>query len=77
MDFVVGNLEISINEYKFSKSDPHVIFYCINIKKADGQCIVIEKRFSEFDELHQRIKKLFGNLPSLPSKGFGKLKDPI
>jgi len=63
MDFVAGNLEVEVKEYKPSKTDPNVIYYCIYIKKSDGQIVVIEKRFSEFDELHKRMKRLFGNLP--------------
>jgi hypothetical protein len=35
----------------------------------------MEKRFSEFDELHKKLNKLIANLPPLPAKGFGKLKD--
>jgi len=76
MDFVAGNLEVEVKEYKASRTDPNVIYYCIHIKKADGQTVIIEKRFSEFDDLNKRMKRLFGNLPVMPSKGFGKLKDP-
>ena len=36
MNFVTGNLEIEITEYKHSKTDPNVVFYCITIKKSDG-----------------------------------------
>ena len=52
-----------------------MIYYIIKVTKRDKTDIKLEKRFSEFDELYKKLKKLLDNLPIIPSKGFGKLKD--
>lgn len=66
---------MSIKSFKRAESDSNVIFYVISVTKRDGQVVNIEKRFSEFDELHKRLKKLVDQLPTLPHKGYGKLKE--
>lgn len=35
----------------------------------------IEKRFSEFDKLHQKIKDQYPNIPSIPAKTMFKVTD--
>ena len=51
-DFLTGNLQLSISDYRHSADNKDVIFYLISITKRDGSVVQIEKRFSEFDGLH-------------------------
>ena len=68
-------MEVAINDFKRSETEKDVIFYVISVTKRDGQVVKIDKRFSEFVELNKKLKKLVDQLPQLPNKGFGKLKD--
>lgn len=45
----------------------------IEIGKRTNEKYKLEKRFSEFDNLHKNLSKLFNNLPKLPSKTLLKL----
>lgn len=45
----------------------------IEIAKRTNEKYKLEKRFSEFDNLHKNLSKLFNNLPKLPSKTLLKL----
>jgi len=46
----------------------------VEIFKRGNEKISIEKRFSEFDQLQDELKKLFTNLPKLPGKTIFKPK---
>jgi hypothetical protein len=48
----------------------------IDIQKIGSEKWTLEKRYREFDELHQALKKTHGNLPSLPGKSLLPLKEP-
>lgn len=52
------------------------MFYIVEIsKKSGGEKWNIEKRFREFDDLQKSLKKVYGNLPNLPTKTMFSLKD--
>lgn len=51
-----------------------MIFYVITIVKRGNEKWTLEKRFSEFDQMHKNLTKLFPkNLPVLPPKTVFKL----
>ena len=50
-----------------------VTFYKLLVR-CDEKEWVVEKRFSEFDELFTVLKKAFADIPSLPPKTAFKLK---
>ena len=68
------HLKISIPSYKESTIDRNVIFYSISVQRGSEQWN-LEKRFSEFSDLHKNLSKLFKNLPSFPSKTLTKQTD--
>ena len=49
------------------------MLYVIEIAKRTSEKYKLEKRFSEFDNLHKNLSKLFNNLPKLPGKTLLKL----
>ena len=52
-----------------------VTFYLVEIQSHITQSIwQIEKRYSEFFTLHEKLKKLFPCLPKIPGKTIKKLK---
>lgn len=68
---------MDITKYKESSVDKSVIFYVIEIMKRGNEKWTLEKRFSEFDNMHKNLLKLFPkDLPPLPSKTVFKLNKP-
>lgn len=47
-------------------------FFIVSVS-CDGQEYTTRKRFSNFDELHDKLSKLFDNLPELPGKTLLKI----
>lgn len=69
-----SNLKLSIPSYKESSVDRNVIYYIIQVQKSSDTWN-LEKRFSEFSDLHKNLSKLFKTLPSFPSKTITKQTD--
>jgi hypothetical protein len=68
------HFSLSIPSYKESTLDRNVIYYTIQVQKG-GESWTLEKRFSEFSDLHKNLSKLFKSLPSFPSKTLTKQTD--
>ena len=66
-------LQIDVSTYHESSIDKAVVLYVIEIAKRTSEKYKLEKRFSEFDNLHKNLSKLFDNLPKLPGKTLLKL----
>ncbi len=67
--------KIDIPSFKESTVDKNVIFYQINLHKRGSKKWILEKRFSEFDNMHKHLYKIFGKiLPNLPPKTLTRLK---
>jgi hypothetical protein len=71
----VTNLSLTIPTYVESQADKTIIFYVIQVTKNVDNW-KLEKRFSDFHDLHKTLGKIFPNLPSFPSKSVFKPKDP-
>lgn len=50
-------------------------FFVIKVEK-DGYDWEVQRRYSDFDELHKQLKFHFSNLPSMPGKSIFTLKKP-
>ena len=65
--------KIDVSSHHESSVDKSVVLYVIEIAKRSNEKYKLEKRFSEFDNLHKNLSKLFDNLPKLPGKTLLKL----
>lgn len=74
-DHAYGNISISVVEWKISAIDKNVTNYVIEVSKRDLDKWVLEKRFSEFNDLYLNLKKLFSGLPDIPGKTIFKVTD--
>ncbi|KAM3143094.1 hypothetical protein pb186bvf_004680 [Paramecium bursaria] len=77
MDQAIVGLKAEVNEYQISKIDSSVILFMLTVTKRDGQQWTIEKRYSEFDDLNNNLKKIFANMPPLPGKTLFKIKEHV
>ena len=69
-------LGISVLSYSEKYVDKKTAtFYQVEVKShITKNTWVIDKRYSEFYSIHEKLKKLFPRLPTIPGKTFGKLK---
>lgn len=65
-------IHITVPKFTEKAAGKIVIFYQ-NIIQMGKQLWEVEKRFSQYDDLHLMLSKKYANLPKLPSKGFFKL----
>ncbi|CAD8199045.1 unnamed protein product [Paramecium pentaurelia] len=77
MDQSAVALKAEVKEYQISKIDTNVILFILLVSKRDGQQWTLEKRYSEFDDLNNNLKKVFTTLPPLPGKTLFKLKEHV
>jgi len=67
---------LSISRYKEVQESKHnVIYYTIEMSKKGSGSWKLDKRFKEFDELNNILKKSYANLPHFPQKTFFHLKE--
>ena len=69
-------LGISVLSYSEKYVDKKTAtFYLVEVKSHITQNVwQIEKRYSEFFSIHEKLNKLFPRLPQIPGKTIGKLK---
>jgi hypothetical protein len=65
-----------VKSYHESNLDKSIIYYVIEIMKRGAEKWTVEKRYSEFDDLHKNLKKIFSNLPLMPGKTMFKVTSP-
>jgi len=69
-----GLVPIHITVTKFwEKAVGKVVIFYQNVIQMGKQIWEVEKRFSQYDDLHLMLSKKYANLPKLPQKGFFKL----
>jgi WD40 repeat protein len=69
--------QLSIPRYKeVLEGTKNVVYYTVEIVKKSNQKWTVEKRYKEFDDLQNAIKKLYSNLPLLPGKTLFPIKTP-
>jgi WD40 repeat protein len=76
-DYMASTIEVSINEF-FEKyiEGKTVTFYKIEIyDNYSKENWILEKRYSEIDQLHKTLAKLYPNIPPMPGKTLFKIKD--
>ena len=76
-EYVASTIEITIPEF-FEKyiDGKTVTFYKINIyDNYSKENWTLEKRYSELDNLHKTLSKLYPNIPPMPGKTLFKIKD--
>mmetsp|Transcript_16997 Transcript_16997/g.14887 ORF Transcript_16997/g.14887 Transcript_16997/m.14887 type:complete len:91 (+) Transcript_16997:63-335(+) len=72
----VSPFQITIPKYKDVPDGKKVVtFYCIEVKKRGVDKWTLDKRYREFDDLLQALKKVYSNLPSLPGKTLFAIKE--
>ena len=74
---MASTIEVSINEF-FEKyiEGKTVTFYKIEIyDNYSKENWILEKRYSEIDQLHKTLAKLYPNIPPMPGKTLFKIKD--
>ena len=76
-DYLQSTLELKITEYFEKYVDGKIItFYKIqmydNISKESW---TLDKRYSEIDQLHKTISKLYPNIPPMPGKTLFRIKN--
>ena len=76
-DYLQSTLELKITEYFEKYVDGKIItFYKIqmydNISKESW---ILDKRYSEIDQLHKTISKLYPNIPPMPGKTLFRIKN--
>jgi WD40 repeat protein len=70
---IIGITVLSYSEKQVDKKS--VIFYNVEVKSNITQNTwVIDKRYSEFFAMHEKLSKLFPRLPTIPGKTIGKVK---
>ncbi len=70
------SFKVSLPRYKeVNDGKKNTVFYIIEIQKLGSEKWTLEKRYKEFDNLHQALKKTYGNLPGLPGKTLLPLKE--
>ena len=70
---VIGITVLSYSEKQVDKKS--VIFYNVEVKSNITQNTwVIDKRYSEFFAMHEKLNKLFPRLPTIPGKTLSKVK---
>eukprot|EP01017_Pseudomicrothorax_dubius_P008347 TRINITY_DN12737_c0_g1_i1.p1 TRINITY_DN12737_c0_g1~~TRINITY_DN12737_c0_g1_i1.p1 ORF type:complete len:513 (+),score=109.16 TRINITY_DN12737_c0_g1_i1:83-1621(+) len=62
------SFQVAIPSFKIKMMEKNVCYYEVAVSTLDGKKWVLEKRFKEFDILQKGLKRLFNNLPDLPSK---------
>jgi hypothetical protein len=68
-DYISSAIKITVPEYKESKIEGNTVFFVIEVANRDNKW-VIEKRFSEFDNLVKALKVNYHNIPNLPGKSY-------
>lgn len=53
-----SSIKCEVAEYKLSSIDTSVILFMLTVTKRDGTVWQLEKRYSEFDELNNTLKKV-------------------
>lgn len=65
-------IHITIPKF-YEKAAGKVVIFYQNIIQMGKEIWEVEKRFSQYDDLHNMLKKKYANLPRMPAKGFFKL----
>ena len=76
-DYMASTIEVSINDFgeKYIEGKT-VTFYKIEIyDNYSKENWFLEKRYSEIDQLHKTLAKLYPNIPPMPGKTLFKIKD--
>ena len=60
--------KVTIPSYRESEFDRKIILYGLEIIKREKDKFLLDKRYSEFNQLHTQLKKVFNDLPLFPSK---------
>lgn len=60
--------KVTIPTYRESEFDRKIILYGLEILKRGKDKFLLDKRYSEFNQLHAQLKKVFNDLPIFPSK---------
>ena len=68
-DYINSAIRINVPEYKESKIEGTTVFFVIKVSNKEKEWL-LEKRFSEFDDLVKALKVNYANIPNLPSKTF-------
>ena len=53
-----SSIKCEVGEYKLSSIDTSVILFMLTVTKRDGTVWQLEKRYSEYDELNNTLKKV-------------------
>ncbi|KRX05178.1 WD40-repeat-containing domain [Pseudocohnilembus persalinus] len=72
---IVTFLQLTITEWKRSALDSKVILYTVKLSKKGSPEWNLEYRYSQFDELHKQLKKLYSGMPHLPGKSLFKVTE--
>ena len=65
-------IHITIPKF-YEKAVGKIVVFYQNIIQMGKQIWEVEKRYSQYDDLHLMLSKKYANLPKLPGKGFFKL----
>lgn len=68
-EYINSAIRINVPEYKESKIEGTTVFFIIKVSNKNKEWL-LEKRFSEFDNLVKALKANYANLPALPGKTF-------
>eukprot|EP01017_Pseudomicrothorax_dubius_P028231 TRINITY_DN3344_c0_g1_i5.p1 TRINITY_DN3344_c0_g1~~TRINITY_DN3344_c0_g1_i5.p1 ORF type:complete len:282 (-),score=74.70 TRINITY_DN3344_c0_g1_i5:62-907(-) len=69
------SVQVTVPGFKFKMVEKNVCFYEVVVNSRDGKKWELEKRFKDFDTLHQALKRVFSNIPDLPSKSLWTLSE--
>ncbi len=69
-------LRVEIGSYEIQSG---VTYYCLTVRTQEGpaKSWTLQKRFSHFDDLHNKLLKRFPDIPPRPKKTWFKMKRPI
>lgn len=71
--------EIQVNVMTYETgwdNGQETMFFIVNVCSS-GQEYTIKRRFKRFDELNDKLAKMYGNLPELPAKSLLKISKAV
>ena len=77
VDVISDLMQVNVMNYENGwDNGKETVFFAINVSCA-GEEFTIKKRFKKFDDLQEKLGKLYGNLPELPPKSMLKITKAV
>ena len=71
-DLALIPITITVTKF-YEKAEGKIVIFYQNVVQMGKKIWEIEKRYSQYNDLHFMLSKKYANLPKLPAKGFLKL----